>query len=146
MRPYRAGRKLLGPTPGDRVALGEALGISAADSEIIVQAQPHMIVEDVESAYDQTIVSLTPYLRTPVDLWEPGMRLHLLRPNGSVVLRHVGSLSADEQRELLQWMDGSGGESQVVGISSGSLFTAVRTGGFSAQLYYRLNIVRLQLH
>lgn len=125
---------------------GLALGIPADDWQIIVQAHPHLIVEQVESSYDRTIVSLTPYLRQPIAAWHPGDPLAWPEPrHGTLVLHHAGRLPIEDQRTLLDWMEGRGGETQVVGLTSLSLLGAVRAGTFSAELYYRLNVVCLKL-
>ena len=58
-----------------------------------------------------------------------------------MILREVGALSVDDQHRLLEWMDLTGGRTQIVSTTSTPLLSRVRAGGFLEALYYRLNTV-----
>jgi DNA-binding NtrC family response regulator len=58
-----------------------------------------------------------------------------------MVLQDVGALCPEEQRRLLNWLEESGGRTQVVSTSAEPLLARVTEGSFLDTLYYRLNTV-----
>jgi hypothetical protein len=62
-----------------------------------------------------------------------------------VVLRDVDTLTPEGQRSLLEWLDLAKGCTQVISIASAPLLRRVETGGFDAALYYRLNMIYIDL-
>jgi phosphoserine phosphatase len=86
---------------------------------------------------------LLPDLNEPIARWRPGQRLVLppIHLAGTIVLQDVGALLIDEQRRLLDWLDESGGRTQVVSTSAECLLARVNEGTFLDTLYYRLNTV-----
>jgi Sigma-54 interaction domain len=82
-------------------------------------------------------------LPKPVATWRPGERL-LLPPSarpGTLVLRDVGALSADDQERLAKWLEDAEGRTQVVSTTASPLLPRVQSGRFDETLYYRLNTV-----
>jgi DNA-binding NtrC family response regulator len=59
-----------------------------------------------------------------------------------LIVDEVAELDANDQRFLLGWLNGPGGRTQVISLTSQPLFPLVERGLFLADLYYRLNIVR----
>lgn len=78
-----------------------------------------------------------------VSRWEPGQQLTLpsATDTGTLILHEVGSLTINEQFQLLDWLDQSAGRTRVVSTSPESLFALVEAGLFLEKLYYRLNTV-----
>ena len=78
-----------------------------------------------------------------VNRWEPGEPLVLPTPTdtGTLILHEVGSLTINEQLQVLDWLDQSAGRTRVVSTSPESLFALVEAGLFLEKLYYRLNTV-----
>jgi hypothetical protein len=65
---------------------------------------------------------------------------------GTLVLRDVGALSADGQRRLLAWLDCAFGGTQIIATSAHTLWPSfIQTGAFLETLYYRLNVVYVDL-
>ncbi len=62
-----------------------------------------------------------------------------------VVVPDVDTLTPEGQRSLLEWLDLAKGRTQVISIASAPLLMRVETGGFDATLYYRLNMIYLDL-
>jgi hypothetical protein len=82
-------------------------------------------------------------LREPILTWRPGQTLDLPTPGraSTLVLHDVNELTADEQRCVLDWLDQTGGRIRVVSTSKTSLWPQLKSGTFDDALYYRLNIV-----
>jgi hypothetical protein len=80
----------------------------------------------------------------PVTKWEPGQPL-VLPSAGTLILHEVGSLTHEDQLRLLSWMERNAGRTRVICTSSASLFAQVEAGRFIDTLYYRLNVVSLDI-
>lgn len=84
-------------------------------------------------------------------LAEPIARLCGTRPlnlvaSKTLVIANVHRLSGSDQRTLKTWMDDpANAHTQVVTLTSVSLFALVEGGSFDADLFYRLNAIHLQL-
>ena len=62
----------------------------------------------------------------------------------TLLICDVATLSLDQQRALLSWLDCAvPGQTQVVSTTALELFPLVEHGTFLQTLYYRLNSVRL---
>jgi Sigma-54 interaction domain len=92
---------------------------------------------------EAVLQTLVKNLHTPVASWFPGQPLVLPpadRP-GTFVLHEVGTLGLQDQIRLLEWLGLSMGRTQVVSTSSAPLLPMVEGGSFIDTLYYRLNLV-----
>jgi propionate catabolism operon transcriptional regulator len=69
---------------------------------------------------------------------------------GTLLLKEVQYLTPPQQTELLEWTDAACRESRarrvrIICSGAPSLFDDVRAGRFSSTLYYRLNVVHVQV-
>lgn len=83
----------------------------------------------------------------PIASWSPGERL-LLPPvarGGTVVLHEVGTLAADDQLHLLDWLEHAVARTQVISTTSRPLLPQVQSGAFIERLFYRLNTICLDV-
>ena len=82
-----------------------------------------------------------------VTSWTPGepLALPVLGARALLVLNEVDQLAHEDQLRLLEWMNGTVGESQVITTTSTSLLPKVNTGIFLEALFYRLNTVCLDV-
>lgn len=64
---------------------------------------------------------------------------------GVLILREAAGLSLVDQRQLLEWLVREGAGAHIVSTTERSLFALVSAGLFDATLYYRLNIMLLQV-
>jgi DNA-binding NtrC family response regulator len=64
---------------------------------------------------------------------------------GTLVLRDVDCLKPVEQVQLLEWLQQNDFALQVVASTSVPLLPRVATGAFLDSLYYRLNVLYLDL-
>jgi hypothetical protein len=86
-------------------------------------------------------------LREPIATWSPGR--HLVFPSsthtGTLVINDVDTLTHDEQRKLLAWLEPAGRCVRVISTTAVPLFPRVESGEFIDTLYYRLNTVTLEV-
>jgi transcriptional regulator of acetoin/glycerol metabolism len=116
------------------------------DWHVLCTAHPNLLVEGSESAVEATIFALTPHLAHPIHSWQPTSPLELdADAEGTLVLRDVDQLASGQQERLLQWFDARRARVQVIATASRPLFALVEGGTFLADLYYRLNVVCLDL-
>jgi len=82
-------------------------------------------------------------LREPIVTWRPGQRLELPSPRraATLLLHDVSKLTSDEQHRLVRWLDETAGQVRVVSTSAVPLWPRVQHCAFDDVLYYRLNIV-----
>ena len=82
-------------------------------------------------------------LDRPVTTWCPGDTLTLPSSSrtGTLILHDVGTMTPEEQRLLLDWLDRAAGRTQVVSTTPTPLMPRVKSGAFLDNLYYRLNTV-----
>jgi hypothetical protein len=67
------------------------------------------------------------------------------RPIRTVIIRNIDALTDDEQRDLLEWLMVSKGLSRVIATTSRALVSMLDSNEFSPTLYYRLNVVYVDL-
>ena len=133
----RAARWRSQPTVG--ATFGDAFHLPHEESRLLCSARPNLLVEGPESTTDTVLVALTPHLRQPLWTWCAGVR------NGTVVVRGVNRLDRGQQMQLVEWLEGATGRVQVIATSSEPLFPLVKRGTFLDVLYYRLNVVRVEV-
>jgi len=79
----------------------------------------------------------------PLPIWRAGDPLVL--PSGPrprmMILHDVGAMPLEDQRRLLVWLEGPGRSVQIISTSPVPLIDAVDAGTFLDSLYYRLNVV-----
>src|SRR5258706_3110109 len=83
----------------------------------------------------------------PIASWSPGERL-LLPPvarGGTVVLHEVGTLAADDQLHLLDWLEHAVARTQVISTTSRPLLPQVQNGAFIERLFYPPNTICLDV-
>lgn len=64
---------------------------------------------------------------------------------GTIVIRDVDALSSDDQRKLCEWLDSRSDRAQVVSTASAPIVPLVDGSLFNDALYYRLNMVYVDL-
>jgi hypothetical protein len=119
----------------------------ADDWSVLLAVQPNVLLSGPRDATDAFILAVTPYLRKPVLSSVAGDALLSLPPiDGTMILRDVDALDHEQQQQLLSWLDDPwNGRTQVVSITAGPLYAAVRTGTFLDRLYYRLNVTHFEV-
>ena len=105
----------------------------------------NVLLEGSEPATLAVLRLLEPHLPAPVIRKRRGSPLQLPdRDIGALILEEVSDLSGDEQARLLAWIDGRC-QTQIVSTAARPLFERVARGFFDASLYYRLNVIVVDL-
>jgi len=64
---------------------------------------------------------------------------------GTVILREVSCLSLNDQHRLMAWLEGDCGRTRIIATDTRPVWPRLHTGAFLASLYYRLNIIYIDL-
>jgi hypothetical protein len=110
----------------------------------LASAHTNLLVEGPLSQVDAIVAALIPHTLPPLTTWDGATPLPTGH-TGTVIARQVNRLDDDQQRQLLRWIQNADGTGRVIATSSGSLFGLVERGMFLDTLYYRLNILRVDV-
>jgi hypothetical protein len=119
----------------------------AAHAELVRLGFPrvNLMLTGPNGVLDYFLDALLPDLREPVGRWCPGEQLLLPPPAliGTMIFQDVGAMPRHDQQRLLDWLNGASGRTQVISTTPECLMPLVEAEAFSADLYYRLNIIRI---
>jgi len=117
-----------------------------AEWAAISYGRHNFLLAGATSAVDAMLASTLPYLEEPVRLFHDDSAAPL-PARGTLIVSEISGLNAEQQSRLLVWMEKSdpGARVQIVSTTSRSILPLLETGEFRAELYYRLNVVRIDL-
>jgi hypothetical protein len=119
-----------------------------AEWDLVTRAHPNVLLVGTRPATYEMLVAMKPHLCEPLHEHGPTKDASVPLPQeGTVILLEVAKLDAKQQTQLLQWLDHFKERLpvQVVSTASEPLFPLVQTGAFLADLYYKLNVVLIDL-
>jgi len=121
--------------------------VSRPDDWWVLQGRhPNVLVTGPRDATRAFLTAITPSLHQPVHHLACRTSLNLPTAAGTIVLDDVDALTRDEQEGLLRWLDAAQfAKSQTIALTTVPLYSQVQTGAFLDTLYYRLNVVHLQV-
>lgn len=128
----------------DPLATDRLTGTLAVDAFMAVGAGVSLLIVGHAGAALPSLESLLPrpIFRSrgsePLALPDPGWA-------GTLLIHEIDDLAADDQLRLLHWFDMSGREGQIVSTARASLLPLVQAGKFLEALYYRLNVVCIDI-
>jgi hypothetical protein len=104
-----------------------------------------VLLEGPAASTDAVLRLLAPHLHAPV-IWKPrGAPFEVPAGEvGALILQDVYDLSTQEQSRLLAWIDANP-DVQIVSTTAYRLFALVARRRFDAALYYRLNVILLNV-
>jgi Sigma-54 interaction domain len=120
-------------------------GVTADDWNVLRTARPNVLLLGSDSAVTGFLQLLLPLLQTPVVRHTNGAPLPTAL-SGTMILRDVGRLSADDQRQLFEWLTEPTRAAQVISTSSCPLFPLVERKALAEPLYYSLNAIMIALN
>jgi transcriptional regulator of acetoin/glycerol metabolism len=120
------------------------MGFSASDCSFALRHRRSTLIVGPVSATEAVLLTLGPSLTGPVTRWQPGADL-VLPAGGTLVLRNVSELTSTEQSALRDWLEQDHRRTQVISTAAQSVVPLVERGLFSDVLYYRLNLVYIEL-
>jgi len=116
-----------------------------ADWDVAVRTQHNLLLEGSPTDTEERLVALAPRLCEPLCEFTPADGASVPQPrDGTLILRDVAKLDAPQQATLLRWLD-ERLPVRIVSTSAAPLFSLVGSGAFRSELYYRLNVVRIEL-
>jgi len=121
--------------------------ISRPDDWWVLQGRhPNVLVTGPRDATRAFLAVITASLQQPVHQLACRGPLNLPTASGTIVLDDVDVLPRDQQEDLLRWLDAAQcTKCQTVALTTVPLYSQVQTGAFLDTLYYRLNVVHLQV-
>jgi hypothetical protein len=150
MLPRRLPRPAFGP--GGEVAARPRPALLPAhlraEWDAVRQGQHNFLLVGNVSATKEILATMKPDLREPLQQYSPKAGLPLPEPvDGTLVLLEVDRLDGKQQKQLLRWLEqfDQRAHVQVISTTSRPLFSLVKTGRFLVELYYKLNVVRMDL-
>ena len=119
---------------------------STAEWSRICTGRHSVLLEGPRACTDAVLHLLKPDLGEPVTLKRSGPPLERYTSmRGALVVHDISALTGPEQDRLLGWLDDPHRRTQVVCTTTEPLFPLVARGLFDETLYYRLNVILLQL-
>jgi len=117
------------------------------DWDIITTLYANLLLIGSSAETGAMLEALEPHFRGPICRCRVKAGVALPEPTaGTLVVFGVDGLDARQQEHMLRWIHRSPPTRvQVVCTSSESLFRLVQAGAFLAELYYRLNVVLLDV-
>ena len=129
------------PTSGPRASGTSAL--SDAEWQIVLSGRAHVLFEGSKSVLRKTIDRLIAELPRPVERWSKHCEIPAAPYR--MIVEDVAALGDADQQTLFELMSGPFSPAQVISTSTTRVYDAVLRHQFDAELYYRLNTVRLEL-
>jgi hypothetical protein len=113
------------------------------DWQLLVTTRPNTLLEGPHEATDAIVGEAMEWLAEPHATWT-GAPERGDRP-ATLVVRAVSALDRDQQKALLAWLDAPGDRIQVISTTTDPLYPLVDRGAFLPNLYYRLNVLLLDV-
>ena len=106
---------------------------------------PNVLIVCEDRLVDSVVARVTRWSAQPLHTCAPG-EWHLpRRADGTLVVNDLGGLTADQQTALFDWMSADGQGTQVVSVARPDLQPHLRDGAFSEALFFRLNILQIEV-
>jgi transcriptional regulator of aromatic amino acid metabolism len=119
-----------------------------AEWDAVARGHHNFLLVGTPSATNEMFGAMTPHLRKPLHQYIAKPGLPVPRPvEGTLVLLEVARLDGKQQAQLLRWLHEFDQRLpvQVVSTTAKPLFSHVEAGAFLRDLYYKLNVVRMDL-
>jgi hypothetical protein len=136
------------PVPPSVNSIEPVVGVLREDWSWLSGARPNILLVGDGTATDAALSDLESTYQSPVIVRNCGGLPLVLPPTESVntlILHDVAALSPGEQQMLSDWLSPENRRTQVVTTSLEALLPLVTSGMFLATLYYRLNVVYVDL-
>jgi hypothetical protein len=122
---------------------GSPFGLTEEDWRILATSRANVLLVGPEPVTSQVVDALLPVSTPPIARWRAHDHDLPSRPCGTLLLADAERLTPDDQQRLDEWLTDS--PPQVLATATTPLFPLVEQGRFLARLYYRLNVVYLEL-
>jgi hypothetical protein len=120
--------------------------LASAEFLSVAPRRVNVLLTGPDRAIARLLDAVEEHLCQPVMLWHRGRALVLPHDGeGTLVIRDLGALTRGQQERLFDWMTVRSCRTQIVSTSPDPLLTDVQAGRFMTALFYRLNVVSLDL-
>jgi len=119
-----------------------------SDEGLARSTNVNLLIMGADDVVARMVTSLWPDFSAPRVVRRRGEQLRLLptsRPAGTLLVYDVDTLTHREQDALHRWMNAENNRTRVVSTATQSLLPVLETGAFNDDLYYRLNVLTLDL-
>ena len=127
----------------DFSARSVAARVDQDEWRLLITARPNVLLEGAQETTNQIVDEAMDWLPTPHATWS-GVPPSGDRP-ATLVVRSIAALDRDQQSVLFEWLEAQGNRVQVISTTTEPLYPMVGRGAFLANLYYRLNVLRLEV-
>jgi hypothetical protein len=124
------------------------LSLAPEEWRVLQTLRPNVLLLGTTEITEQALQCLQSTFRRPLRAWQPGRALVLPATGaalGTLLVKEPALMSPGEQQHLADWLEGSGRGTQIATTSADPLLPQVERGAFHDSLYYRLNVVLLDL-
>jgi hypothetical protein len=122
-------------------------GMCPGDWRALNATRPNLLLQGPDAATDGAIEALGPALGSPIHRWRADMPLPVpTERQETLLLRNLIALTAERQAKLLRWLEVTDGRVQVISTTSVPVYPLTRRRLFLASLYYRLNVMCIDVH
>lgn len=119
---------------------------STAEWSRICAGRHNVLLEGPLACTEAVLHLLKPHFREPVTMKRSGAPFEPhTSPGGTVVVPDIAAFSRRDQERLDRWLNDPQTRTQIVCTTGDPLFPLVVRGLFDETLYYRLNVILLQL-
>ena len=128
-------------------ALRTVGGVTEEEWRVARGGTASLLLVGPDAVVEAILDALRPHFRQPIEVWSPGSGL-VLSPDlntRTLILRDVAAMPRDDQHRLCDWLDVAGGRTRVVSTTREPLFPLLEAGTFVQTLYYRLNVLCVQV-
>ena len=136
------------PVPPSVNSIEPVVGVLREDWSWLSGAHPNILLVGDGTATDAALSDLLSTYQSPVIVRNCG-GLPLVLPStesvNTLILHDLAALLPGEQQMLSDWLSRENRRTQVVTTSSEALLPLVTSGAFPATLYYRLNVIYVDL-
>ena len=116
------------------------------DWSVLMLRSRTMLISGDREATNAFILAAIPAFRPPVRRYACDSNRPLPRPDGTLIFDDVETLDPDQQAQLFHWLDAAqAAETQMLAVTTTSLYTRVQAGLFLSRLYYRLNALYVEV-
>jgi Sigma-54 interaction domain len=121
-----------------------ATSLRPDDWQLLLSARPNTLLEGPHETTDAIVGEAMEWLAEPYATWCGAPPVRCDRP-ATLLVRSVSALDQDQQQALLAWLDAPGSRMQVISTTTDPLYPLVSRGAFLPNLYYRLNVLLLDV-
>jgi len=131
-------------SPNDSASRQTQTSLRPDDWQVLLSARPNTLLEGPHETTDAIVGEAMEWLAEPYATWCGVPPARCDRP-ATLLVRSVSALDPDQQQALLAWLDAPGNRMQVISTTTDPLYPLVSRGAFLPNLYYRLNVLLLDV-